>query len=379
MNNQQLLREIILHMKDIREIEHFCENAENASELCKNDTQIKQHISQMNPDIPRMSKLDKLKIKESYRSSNFPIEIRRKISENIVNPNHLAIECYKDPEFSDICKDYRQSLCKDALIAAKLTVGLSEWDKKYCYLLEELLKLVRIINKNTESQNNLQNLKEICNSYKLSLSLTETDIDQIPIDIINFVQKNNKLKTPFPKDELFIATTEGKYIHVGEILSNFFVPLKIKNHLIKIAVDNFSKNEESYGNIIDSLLFSGATDIFYPIKEAVNTNNLELIIRYSSSSYYLIYYTLKECIITDNAMLIGVLTEQLLQNRFPGFESRRHNLRNKINLPKLISLIYYHKFNHLLPFFKKLASPDDLSKAHILYETKQFEDTFIWL
>lgn len=375
MPQRQLLKEIILHMKNYDEIEHFCKSTETIPSLCEDDLDIRDHIQQMKPDVIRMNPMDKQKIKETMKLK-LPIEIKKKIIDDLVDQEQLAMECYKDPDFSDICKNYQQSFCKDVLLKANFKKDLDKWKNRHCYLLEEIFKLIRIINRNIEVNLTLANLVPLVCGFRFCLSLTESDFDKIPNEIINFIQKNERgiSDKEFSKESLYNATKTGDYKEANKILNDYFVPIEIKNDLLKIAVDQFIlQKKRNYGEIIDYLILNGATNIFYLIREAVRTNNIYLIGRYSSE--YLIFYTLKECIITENLTLINSLTNSISQDRFPGSESRIVNLRGLINLPELIALIYYHKFNNLLPYFLRIASESDMSKAQIIYLTK-YEESF---
>ena len=396
MADQQLLREIILHMKNKDEIDHFCHYADGARELCEQDLDIKEHISNMDIQVPRMSEESKEQIRTTYRSAlPLPFEMRKKVVEKIATPVQLAMECYKNPKFSILCKDYRQSLCKETLVKSNYNKDLANWDERYCYLLEELIKLIRIINRNSDTNLSLSQLIRFVNSANLCLNITESDFNTIPTEIINFIQKNREGNSDesYPKEILYDATKSGDLLTVDRILKKFFVPIEVKNDLIKIATDlcvakmdpidpgaarrwvyPTKREAMRYMDIIDYLLINGASDVFYVIRETIKVSNIYLLAHYSSTNY-LIHYALKECIITDQGALIGFLTDYIRRDSYPYSESRRPNLRNQIDLPKLIALIYYLGFNHLLPFFLNIASENDVTKARILYETPGFEDT----
>lgn len=372
----ELIREIILHMTDPEEIKHFCNNAENAKELCEKDPAIRKHVEKVSPEVTRLSQSDKLRIKETSKLK-LPIEIKKKIVEEMVPSEQLAMECYKDTDFSELCKEYKNSFCKDVLRKAKLTKDLSKWNNRYCYLLEELLKIIRIFKRNIvffkgydkekKLSLSLSELVSYMDSLNLCLSLKEEDFNQISNEIINFVQKNSRdSDEEYPKDKLYEATKSGDYKYVFQILKKYFVPVEIKNDLIKVAVSQFDKSNRNYGKIIEFLFMSGATDIFYVIKEIVRTSNTDIFSKVTSG--YLTFYTFKECILAENVTLIQSLIEYI-QNNWTDTDLKL------INIPELISLIYYHKFNYLLPYFLKIASPQDISKAQILYLT-QYKEQF---
>jgi hypothetical protein len=81
-----------------------------------------------------------------------PIEIRNVILLNSFDIQKLALECDKNPEFLDICKVYKQTICKEALIYFGYNNKINQ-QNDYCRLLNEILNIIRTIDDTFDFKN----------------------------------------------------------------------------------------------------------------------------------------------------------------------------------------------------------------------------------
>lgn len=160
----------------------------------------------------------------------------------------LAIKCYEDPEYLNICSKDKEKISKQILMEAEYK-DIENWVGKYDYLVKHLLNIVKIISKLDGSNIKLENKTKITN-YINGPKIFEIDEEQynkIPIDVINFILKNRNRILYDEKiiEKIYKYVDDSKINEVEKILIKYYVPQEIKNDLAKKAIEKYNREPHS--------------------------------------------------------------------------------------------------------------------------------------
>lgn len=216
------------HYNIIKPLPNIIEKIEN-DEIRQNNKVVRKNLKNINLFL---------------QNKNLPIQLRKLILQKTYDIELLAEECYNNPELMDICKEYKEIICKDTLNKYGYNKYLEEWENKYCYLIKNILKLTKLISYNKNITVKLSN-KEYIIAYLNSESIIPYShsnkkiiFKEIPLDVLDFINKNNN----YVKVDPGIITLVQKILNVNEksflnendkkvlrqIFRQYYIPTELK-------------------------------------------------------------------------------------------------------------------------------------------------------
>lgn len=167
----------------------------------------------------------------------------------------LAMKCYENKEYSTICLQDKETICKQILVEGDFTNDINNWTGKYSYLVKHLLNLIKTISLHDQVKVKIENKSKITNFVNgpRLFELSKEQYEQFPEDFINFILKNRKgveddQNIYLPGNKLYIAIENGKMNEIDKILKKYYIPQNVKDELVKMIIKKY--NNEAKTNII---------------------------------------------------------------------------------------------------------------------------------
>lgn len=187
----------------------------------------------------------------------------------------MAMKCYEDPEYLNICTKDKEKICKQLLMDADYKQDIEKWVGKYNYLVKNLANIVKLISKLEKSDVKIDNKTKITNYMNgpRIFELSEDEYNTIPLDVINFVLKNRN-RILYDDDaiaKIYKNVKEGRINNVDKILVKYYIPQEVKNDLIKIVIEKYNK-EPNTGTVID-------------VMNNINIMMVEVLLQFGANKY----------------------------------------------------------------------------------------------
>ena len=311
----------------------------------------------MNVNISKNLKEVIIETNKGLVKKKIPHEIRKLILLQSFNVEKIAEECDKDPDFLDICKLYKQTLCKDILLKYGYEKNIENYKGLYCEVLSKFIKVIQNINyKKVELKDAyiiLDNIEKINDKDIYSL-IFENKINILIKNILYYFDDKNYVSKYYDVDEIFISKT---WKNLQDKDKKYIV-----HTVIKSLKDN--KNQHIYGLILN--FYKVKFDIYmladelikYKMYNVLNDlcvqGNIEKI-----EKQKLYKYILEKAIYSNNIEFFDIIIK--------GYTSYNHisKLEYFVYLLTLIKLYNRKDFETLLE--KHLILPRDRKKSNDMY------------